>query len=159
MKYDKSGETMGEFILPDAIVPHSIVLDDCSDTLFVADRENDVIRLVNAFDGTENPQSPVDLKTFGKVYSLTKDEYNNIYALTWDRGISENVHVVQLQKEAGSSPYFPKFDLVGVRLPDIRFPHDFSVSYNFAEHSLHIIVGETGPGASGKMTEFIFGLL
>jgi len=160
MKYSAAGEVMEEFALKGAFVPHSLVLDDCSATLFVADRENSQIRLVNANDGTEG--RPINLTSYGKVYSLTKDEYGNIYALAWDRNFSRKVYLLQLQGGNLSGPFsyeFASYDIAAVELPGIQYPHDFAVSYNFAEHSLHIFVGETGPGPHGKITLFDFSLL
>jgi len=142
VKYDsKTGEVISEFHLPEAGVPHSVVLDDCRSRLLVADREMGRIRLLDANDGTESP--PVDLKEYGKVYSVTKDEFGNVYALCWDRERSGKVYFVQLQKK-GNPSFFVSYDPVGVELPNITFPHDFSVTYNFAEHSLRVSVGETG---------------
>ena len=161
MKYSAAGEVMEEFALKGAFVPHSLVLDDCSATLFVADRENSQIRLVNANDGTEGRS--INLTSYGKVYSLTKDEYGNIYALAWDRDFSRKVYLLQLQGGNLSglplSYEFAVYDIAAVELPGIQYPHDFAVSYNFAEHSLHIFVGETGPGPHGKITLFSFSLL
>ena len=47
------GDPVAELKLPGAVVAHSIILDDCLNTLLVADRENGRIRVVDAYDGTE----------------------------------------------------------------------------------------------------------
>ena len=159
VKYNKEGEVIGTFNLSNADIPHSILLDDCAETLLVADRENGLIRFVDANDGTESP--PIDLSSKGKVYSITKDEYGTFYALVWDRDhTTRRVHFVQLS-EASDLQQFKlesSFTIASVELPDIVRPHDFAVTYNYAEHSLDIFVGETGPGPHGKITHFSYTL-
>jgi peptidylamidoglycolate lyase len=154
VKYGAGGERLGEFTLSDALIPHSIILDDCSSLLYVADREHSRIMIVDAHEGKE--VLSLDLQEWGLVYSITRDEYGNIYALTWDRVVKGNVHIVQLQLQ----PYkaYLEFDLAPVRLPEIYFPHDFAVTYSFEEHALHVYVGETGPGPSGKVSFFTLAL-
>jgi len=159
VKYNKDGEVIGTFNLSNAEIPHSILLDDCAETLLVADREKGLIRFVDANDGTESP--PIDLSSKGKVYSITKDEYGTFYALMWERDhTTRRVHFVQLS-EASELQQFKlesSFTIASVELPDIVRPHDFAVTYNYAEHSLDIFVGETGPGPHGKITHFSYTL-
>jgi len=158
VRYDARGGVVAELGLPDANVVHSLVLDDCSNTLYVADREKSHVRLLDADSGQEHPY--IDLSQFGYVYSLTKDEYGNIYALTWQRDVPvRKTYLVQFQARAAL--YFQQygsFQLMPIELPGIEFPHDFAVSYNFQEHALDIYVGETGPGPHGKVTSFSFAL-
>ena len=88
----------------------------------------------------------MDLSSFGKVYSLTQDEYGNVYALCWLRDVpagNRKTYLVQVQ--ARDTNYRSGgLDLLGVELAGCLFPHDFAVTYNFEENALHVYVGETG---------------
>ena len=150
VKYNAGGDMLSEFPISDALIPHSVILDDCSSLLYIADREHSRIVIVDAHEGKE--VLSLDLKEWGLVYSITRDEYGNVYALTWDRVVTGNVHIVQLQLQPYST--YLEYNFAPVELPEIYFPHDFAVTYNFEEHALHVYVGETGPGPSGKVTFF-----
>ena len=151
VRYDAAGTFVRDFQLHrggrSANVPHSIVLDGCSDTLIVADRENALLRFMDASgEGEGEVRAPVDLKTFGKVYSVTRDEYGNVYALCWLRDVpagNRKTYLVQVQ--ARDTNYRSGgLDLLGVELAGCLFPHDFAVTYNFEENALDVYVGETG---------------
>ena len=175
MKYSAAGEVLGEFQLRGAGVPHSIVLDDCLDLLYVADRENGLVRILSADDGTEH--SMVDSLP-GLPYAVTRDEYGNIYVLCWDRNntavLLDNAGKEGLSLETAGKVYavqlLPRdpmllqlqgkieYDLNPIELPGVISPHDFAVTYNFAKNAVDMYVGETGPGPHGKVTLFSFEL-
>ena len=157
MKYDAAGRPVGEFRLPGALVPHELVLDDCLGLLYVADREQARIRIVQDQNNTGAEINIVDMGKYGLVYSITRDEYGNIYLLTWDRDFTGKSYIVQLQFKDPRLP-FRDVSLTAVELPGIHLPHDFAVTYNFAQHSLDFFVGETGPGVFGRITQFRYAL-
>lgn len=96
------------------------------------------------------------MSSFGKVYSLTQDEYGNVYALLWDRDVTGRTTLVQLRESGRTrrANSFTLYDSVSLELPGIFYPHDFAVSYNFERNALDVYVGETGPGATGRVTWF-----
>ena len=157
MKYNATtGAVVEEVEITGGLVVHSLVLDDCTDMLYVADREGKNIRLIHlgSADGKGKEITRVDVSMYGNVYSVTQDQYGNVYALVWDRNNpAKKVYFVQLQvKEAFTLE--DALQVMAIELPGIKIPHDFTVSYNFKEHALDVWVGETGPGPHGKVTLF-----
>ena len=85
LKFDASGHFLKEFPLraPFAAVPHSLVLDECRHLIYVADRENALVRVLDAETGSEQYSIDLGARGYGPVYSLARDEVGTIYALCW----------------------------------------------------------------------------
>ena len=65
-------------------MPHSVVLSECTNTLWVADRERMAVRAIDSETGVEKKRFP--MAEGGYPYSLTQDELTGrVYALVWAR--------------------------------------------------------------------------
>lgn len=125
-------------------MPHSVVLSECSNTLWVADRERMAVRAIDSETGVEKKRFP--MAEGGYPYSLTQDELTGrVYALVWARprsGVGGKVWMADVL--AGTT----------VELPGVSVPHDFVVSYDVYDDTYRVYVGETGPGASGRVSVY-----
>ena len=65
-------------------VPHSLVVDDCANALYVADRESSAVQRFALEDG--HHERTVDLRRWGPVYAITMGPYGTLLALCWQRG-------------------------------------------------------------------------
>jgi len=170
MQYDKDGNFTSVLNMRGAIVPHSIVYSECQGLLYVADRENSLIRVISAVkdmtgfvrDGMAESFT-FSVAEYGLVYSLTVDEYGDVFALLWDRNEDwmENpqgkvflMHVQSTAMQLSMSKVQGWAVDHVVELPGVKYPHDFTVSFNLEERAYDVYVAETWPGKYGRITLF-----
>ena len=84
-------------------MPHSLVVDDCANALYVADRENAAVQRFALEDGRH--ERSVDLRRWGPVYAITMGPYGTLLALCWRRGGDEPlVSVLHINPYEGALP-------------------------------------------------------
>ncbi len=84
-------------------VPHSLVVDDCANALYVGDRENAAVQRFALEDGRH--ERTVDLRRWGPVYAITMGPYGTLLALCWQRGGGEPlVSVLHINPYDGALP-------------------------------------------------------
>ncbi len=82
-------------------VPHSLVVDDCANALYVADRESAAVQRF-ALEAGDHEQT-VDLRRWGPVYAITMGPYGTLLALCWQRGgAAAGVSVVHINPYDGA---------------------------------------------------------
>ena len=82
-------------------VPHSLVVDDCANALYVADREAAAVQRF-ALEGGDHEQT-IDLHQWGPVYAITIGPYGTLLALCWQRGgAAAGVSVVHINPYDGA---------------------------------------------------------
>ena len=81
-------------------VPHSLVIDDCANALYVADRESAAVQRF-ALEAGDHEQT-IDLRRWGPVYAITTGPYGTLLALCWQRGgAAAGVSVVHINPYDG----------------------------------------------------------
>ena len=84
-------------------IAHSVMVDDCSDALFVADRENArVLRFTVGGPSSEHTEVAT-LSRFGQVYAITTGPYGTLLALCWDRQTDKS-WIVEVAINEGGVP-------------------------------------------------------
>ena len=82
-------------------IPHSLVVDDCANTLYVADRESAAVQRFALEEG--HHEGTVDLRRWGPVYAITMAPYGTLLALCWQQGGAEGgVSVVHINPYDGA---------------------------------------------------------
>ena len=66
-------------------IAHSVMVDDCSGALFVADRENARVLRFAMGSPSRKHTGVATLSRFGQVYAITMGPYGTLLALCWDR--------------------------------------------------------------------------
>ena len=86
-------------------VVHSVVVDDCSRALYVADRENSRVLRFSIRAGSDQQINAVDLSHFGPVYAITMGPYGTLLALCWNLGSDKSwiVEIAVQESEASIS--------------------------------------------------------
>ncbi|KAK2080406.1 hypothetical protein QBZ16_000259 [Prototheca wickerhamii] len=97
-----SGALIASFVLPGGAplrLPHSLAIDECAGTLFVAEREAGFVR---AFDRvTGELRGSWDVNRWGLPYALRLGPYGALHALAWDRRGSGATTLLVLGAGAG----------------------------------------------------------
>lgn len=120
MRYNPDGSYHSQYTLSanlgqqPMLIPHSLVIDECDNTLKVADRENKKVHTFKLDSGEFSGSK--DMTAYGKVWALTKGPYGRTLALCWDEGME--ARVVDVDKNN-----------VFWTLPDSvkSWPHDFAL--------------------------------
>ncbi|KAL0044814.1 hypothetical protein WJX82_010409 [Trebouxia sp. C0006] len=159
VRYSATGSFEAEYRLPrgEMSIPHSVVLDECSDALYVADREHSEVHKFVISDQTL--QGTWNLKQSGQVYSITVGPYGTILALCWAHREDprlEAVNLVLLTADAtGGGPEETW------RLEGVGAPHDIALAASpmpvkgTGERTLALFVAETKPAGS-MLRKFLF---
>ncbi|DBA66998.1 TPA: hypothetical protein ACH3X2_002106 [Trebouxia sp. C0005] len=159
VRYSATGNFEAEYRLPrgEMDIPHSLVLDECSDALYVADREHSEVHKFVISD--QRLQGTWNLKQSGYVYSITAGPYGTILALCWAHREDprlEAVNLVLLSADAtGGGPEETW------RLEGVGAPHDIALAASpmpvqgTGERTLAVFVAETKPAGS-MLRKFLF---
>lgn len=151
LKYSKEGKVIGIAQDPTFMVVHSLLVDECHDYIYAANREAGKILVFGLSDMLK--KGTVDLSRDGKVFSLTLGPYGTILVMVglWEEG--SKLWVYQI----GWDEIFRKerWEVAGV-----QNPHDFVMAAAPMEVTgagarlLSIYVAETRPSLS-ELKKFI----
>lgn len=121
--------------------PHSLAIDECENTLYVADREAASIHAFDIKTGTIFKYGSEDVSMHGLPYSIKMGPYGSLLALVWDRQFSGKSKLLMLTGNEG---------IAGVwDLPGVDAPHDFALLpaplgiTGVGERQLSLVVVET----------------
>ncbi|KAK9908849.1 hypothetical protein WJX75_003782 [Coccomyxa subellipsoidea] len=145
--FSAEGEWRGEFVVPGELLrnPHSVVLQECSRALYVAERE--AARVHRFSLDTRQLDGSWDLAHYGPVYALAAGPYGAVLALSWNRDKEgQPTHVALLSETPGKvTAAWP--------VPDVQAPHDMAViaapmRLAGKERPVALLIGETRPSSS-----------
>ncbi|BDA41933.1 probable peptidyl-glycine alpha-amidating monooxygenase [Coccomyxa sp. Obi] len=148
VEFSAEGEWRGEFVAPGEALrnPHSVVLQECSRALWVAERE--AARVHRFSLDSRSLEGTWDLAEYGPVYALAVGPYGAVLALSWNRDKEgQPTHVVWLdENQAGKVA-------AAWAVPDVQAPHDMAViaapvRLAGKERPIALLIGETRPSGS-----------
>uniref|UniRef100_A0A1D1ZR72 Peptidylglycine monooxygenase n=1 Tax=Auxenochlorella protothecoides TaxID=3075 RepID=A0A1D1ZR72_AUXPR len=154
--FSKSGAFLRSLALPAPArlrVPHSLVLDECSGAVHVADREAGAVHALDALSGAL--RGTWSTRQYGLPYALALGPYGAVHVLAWDReGPGAATWLLALAAAPGRVA-------AAWRLPGLRAPHDFALlPLPLAvtlpgERSLGVVVVEAAAEGS-RLVKFAF---
>lgn len=159
VRFTATGTFEAEYRLPrgEMDIPHSLVLDECSDALYVADREHSEVHKFVISD--QRLQGTWNLKQSGHVYSITAGPYGTILALCWAHREDprlEAVNLVLLTADATGGGPEETWQLEGLGAPhDIALAASPMPVQGTGERTLAVFVAETKPAGS-MLRKFLF---
>lgn len=159
-EFDANGTWQRDYTLPmrgerQMQVPHSVVVQECSKQLLVADRE---AGRVHAFQlGAAKYHGHWDLKKqYGLPYALALGPYGSVLALTWTRDSqAPKTFVVALDADPG-------FVGSAWEVPAVVVPHDLALApaplqlTGAGERLLALVVSETKESVGDNLHKFVF---
>ena len=163
--FDSEGKYLMEYMLENILksknanklyssahLPHSIALDECRSTLYVADREVGYVHSIDLDKG--ELKGSWNVSGFGLPYAVRIGPYGIVFSLLWDRNKSGHSYIVVLDRKPGS--------ISAVwRLDGVTTPHDMEIVAaplevsGLGERSISFVVVETGDGNKSNMHKYV----
>ncbi len=84
VRYSAAGEQLASVDVPGMQVAHSVLVDECADTVYVANREAGKVHKVSISTG--EVQQAVDVSAQGRAWALLAGPYGQVLALVWELG-------------------------------------------------------------------------
>ena len=132
-------------------LPHSLAFDECSSTLYVANRNQGEVLAIQVDSGSVEYTWSLK-EEYGMVFAVQLGMNSIPFALTWNLKSSSIVQLARNDKDT---------KLIGWNIADIQAPHDFSflpgpAAETFpSDRTLGILVSETKEQAS-QVKKYIF---
>lgn len=114
VRYNAAGEEQAAIHVPDTIVSHSVLVDDCRDLVLVASRENGKVHSVTMSTGRLD--GTVDVSQYGRAWALIAGPYGQPFVLAWEQGKPAKLVDIAFPERSWELPGQEQF-----------FPHDIAL--------------------------------